>query len=65
VDRFHYLKYALALVLIFVGAKIFVQRFIGKIPPEISLTVMVAILAGGIIFSLWKTRGAKNSAAQS
>jgi len=65
VDRFHYLKYALALVLIFVGAKIFVQRFIGKISPEISLSVTVAILAGGIIFSLWKTRGAKDSAAQS
>ncbi len=56
VDRFHYLKYALALVLIYVGAKIFVQQFIGKIPPEISLTVTVSILAGGIFYSLWKTR---------
>jgi len=62
VDRFHYLKYALALVLIFVGAKIFVQRFTGKIPPEVSLGVTVAILAGGIIYSLWKTRGRKHAA---
>jgi len=56
VDRFHYLKYALALVLIYVGAKIFVQQFIGKIPPEISLGVIVCMLAGGIFYSLWKTR---------
>lgn len=55
VDRFHYLKYALALVLIYVGGKIFVQQFVGKIPPEISLGVTVAILAGGIFYSLWKT----------
>ncbi len=56
VHRFHYLKYALALVLIYVGAKIFVQQFIGKIPPEISLSVTFGILAGGIIYSLYKTR---------
>lgn len=65
VDRFHYLKYALSLVLIFVGAKIFVQQFTGKIPPEVSLGVTVSILAGGIIFSLWKTRGLKSGAPQS
>jgi tellurite resistance protein TerC len=57
VDRFHYLKYALALVLIYVGAKIFVQQFIGKIPPEISLVVTVSLLGGGIVYSLFKTRG--------
>ncbi|MDX2290455.1 MAG: TerC family protein [Hyphomicrobiaceae bacterium] len=56
VDRFHYLKYALALVLVYVGAKIFVQQFIGKIPPEVSLGVTFALLAGGILFSLVKTR---------
>lgn len=57
VHRFHYLKYALALVLIYVGAKIFVQQFIGKIPPEVSLGVTFALLAGGIVYSLLKTRG--------
>lgn len=55
VDRFHYLKYALALVLVYIGSKIFVQKFIGKIDPEISLAITVAILAGGILFSLFKT----------
>ena len=56
VHRFHYLKYALALVLVYVGGKIFVQQFIGKIPPEVSLGVTFALLAGGILVSLYKTR---------
>ncbi len=59
VDRFHYLKYALALVLVYIGSKIFVQKFIGKIDPEISLAITVAILAGGILFSLFKTTRAR------
>jgi tellurite resistance protein TerC len=57
VHRFHYLKYALSLVLIYVGAKIFAQQLIGKIPPEFSLAVTTGLLGGGILFSLWKTRG--------
>lgn len=56
VHRFQYLKYALALVLVFVGAKVFVQKLIGKIPPEISLGVTVLLLGGGIVFSLLRTR---------
>jgi tellurite resistance protein TerC len=60
VKRFHYLKYALSLVLIYVGAKIFVQQFIGKIPPVISLSVTFGLLAGGILYSLWVTRNEKS-----
>ena len=56
VHRFHYLKYALALVLIYVGSKIFLQQFIGKIPPELSLIVTASLLIGGIVASLWATR---------
>ena len=62
VHRFHYLKYALALVLVYIGAKIFVQQIIGKIAPEISLAVTFTLLAGGIVVSLWKTRGSSNAA---
>ncbi len=58
VHRFHYLKYALALVLVYVGGKVFVQQLIGKIPPEVSLGVTVVLLAGGIVFSLLSTRKA-------
>jgi tellurite resistance protein TerC len=59
VHRFHYLKYALALVLIFIGAKIILGDFLwgGKMPAEISLSVTAALLAGGVLYSLWRTRG--------
>ena len=57
IHRFKYLKYALALVLVFIGTKIFLVGIIGKIPPAISLTVTFGLIAGGVIVSLWKTRG--------
>ena len=60
VHRFHYLKYALALVLVFIGSKIFVSDFLldgGKFPPVLSLAVTFALIAAGIVYSLWKTRG--------
>lgn len=58
VHRFHYLKYALALVLIFIGAKIFLGDLVwdGKVPAELSLLVTFSLLAGGVAISLWKTR---------
>lgn len=56
IHRFAYLKYALALVLVFVGGKIFLVGIIGKIPPSISLSVTLGLLVGGVLLSLWKTR---------
>ncbi len=56
VHRFAYLKYALSIVLIYVGAKIFAQPIVGKIPAEVSLIVTVTLLAGGIVLSLLATR---------
>lgn len=58
VHRFYYLKYALALVLIFIGAKIFLGDFVfeGKVPAVLSLTVTLGLIIGGVLFSLWKTR---------
>ncbi len=61
VHRFHYLKYALALVLVFIGAKIFVSDFLiggDKFPPVLSLAVTFALILGGIFYSLYKTKGA-------
>ena len=52
----HYLKYALALVLVFIGAKIFWNQIVGKVDPAISLGVTLALITGGILWSLWKTR---------
>ena len=56
VHRFHYLKYALALVLVFIGGKIFWNQIVSKLDPAISLGVTLALIAGGIVFSLWKTK---------
>lgn len=52
IHRFAYLKYALSLVLIFIGGKIFHNEFYGKLNPAISLGVTFALLAGGVIYSL-------------
>jgi tellurite resistance protein TerC len=56
VRRFQYLKYSLALILVFVGVKIYANHIIGKIPPGISLFVVVCLIVGGVVFSLLKTR---------
>lgn len=66
VHRFHYLKYALALVLVFIGAKIFIGDFLvegGKVHPAISLGVTFALILGGVLWSLWKTRKEEGEAA--
>ncbi len=59
VHRFHYLKYALAILLVFIGSKIFLADLMGleKFPATVSLSVTFAILGAGIAYSLWKTRG--------
>ena len=60
IHRFHYLKYALAAVLVFIGSKIFVTDFLlggDKFPPVASLAVTFALIAAGVGYSLWKTRG--------
>jgi tellurite resistance protein TerC len=59
VHRFHYLKYALAMVLVFIGAKIFWNQIFGKVDPAISLGVTLALIAGGVVYSLWKTKDEK------
>ncbi|UZW54440.1 TerC family protein [Sphingobium sp. JS3065] len=59
VHRFHYLKYALAAILVFIGTKIFVADFLldeGKFPPALSLGVTFALIGAGVGWSLWKTR---------
>jgi tellurite resistance protein TerC len=59
VHRFHYLKYALSVVLIFIGGKIFWNQLVGKLDPAVSLSVTFALLAGGVIVSLLRTREAE------
>lgn len=68
VHRFHYLKYALALVLMFIGVKVGVgylnqQDWIDfHIPTGLSLATTFGLLLGGVLFSLYKTRGEPESA---
>jgi tellurite resistance protein TerC len=61
IHRFAYLKQALAVLLIFIGSKIFVADLMGweKFPAAISLGVTFAILAAGIFWSLWRTRSSR------
>lgn len=54
--RFVYLKYALSLVLIFIGCKILLHGLDIKIHAGISLGVTFALLAGGVLVSLYSTR---------
>ena len=41
----------------FIGTKIFLIGIIGKFPPVLSLGVTFGLIAGGVLVSLWKTRG--------
>lgn len=53
--RFIYLKYALALVLLFIGGKILLHQLL-PIPPAVSLGVTFALLSGGVLASWLRTR---------
>ena len=56
--RFAYLKYALSILLIFIGSKMFIADLMGweKFPPAWSLGITFAILGTGVIVSLVKTK---------
>lgn len=57
IERFHLLKYALALILIFVGLKMvwLNEAFGGKFPIEWSLGIIGALLGGAVVASLvWR-----------
>jgi len=56
IHRFKYLKPALALILIFIGGKVFVADLLGveKFPASISLGVTLALLSGGVLVSVFK-----------
>jgi tellurite resistance protein TerC len=58
IHRFKYLKYSLAVVLIFIGSKIFLADIFGleKFPAVISLSVTFGLIAFGVLYSLYKTK---------
>ena len=60
IARFEYLKYAISVLLVFIGSKIFLAHFLfpatNKFPAELSLGITLAILTAGVVFSLRKTK---------
>lgn len=57
IHRFKYLKPALAIVLIFIGSKVFVADLLGleKFPAAVSLGITFLIIGTGIVWSLLRT----------
>ena len=56
VERLHYLKTALAALLVFIGIKMALGEVVGKIGPEVSLPVIALILGAGVVASLVRER---------
>jgi tellurite resistance protein TerC len=57
-DRFHLIKYGLSMVLVFIGCKMLAANWF-HVPVQWSLLVIVTLIGGSIVASLWVTR--KNS----
>ena len=62
IDRFDLMKYAISFVLAFIGFKVFYNAYcdvsnLPHISPSMSLTVTIAALAAGFVFSAIKTGG--------
>ncbi len=64
-ERFKYMKYALSIILIFIGGKVFYSHFFEKIPPFYSLSITVILLVSGVVFSLIKTKSDEKKADHS
>jgi tellurite resistance protein TerC len=60
IHRFHYLKYALALILVLIGVKIVLLMIGIKLPAILTLGLTFGLIAGGVGYSLHKTREIKD-----
>lgn len=54
-DKFHYMKYALIGVLLFVGIKMVIVHYI-KIPTNISLIIILGFLVSGVLYSVYRSQ---------
>ncbi len=63
-NRFRYLQVSLAIVLVLIGIKVALVPFGVKIDTLLSLVVTIGILVGGVLYSLWKTRGEPDISAE-
>lgn len=64
IHRFHYMKYALSIILIFIGLKAFYSHYFDKIPASVSLGITLTLLIGGFVFSMFKTRNEAQAIAR-
>ena len=53
-DKFHYLRYGLSLVLIFIGLKMLLQSVLGHINVYVSLLVIFVLLGGSVLLSFFR-----------
>jgi tellurite resistance protein TerC len=58
IDRFHYLKYGLAAILVIVGVKMMTEDLF-HVDPWVILVLVAAIVGGSMLFSLLATRPAE------
>jgi tellurite resistance protein TerC len=52
IDKFHYLKLGLSIVLVFIGAKMLVTFFDYHVPTPLSLLIVAGVLIGSVVASL-------------
>jgi len=64
-DKFHYLKIGLGVVLTFVGVKMVLAHTAWKIDTHVSLGVIVVVLATSVVMSLLRPKAVAASAAPS
>jgi tellurite resistance protein TerC len=55
-DKFKYLKEGIAIILVFIGAKMLIEYFGIKLHIAISLSVIVLCLGGAVLFSIYKKK---------
>lgn len=57
IDKFHYLKFALALILTFIGVKMLGKEFVHDLPVWITLGIVAGTLLGAVVASvIWPPR---------
>ncbi len=56
IDRFHYLKAGLSIVLIFIGAKMLATMFHLHVDTAVSLVVVACVLIGSVVLSLLRPK---------
>jgi tellurite resistance protein TerC len=62
-DRFSFLKQGLAMLLVFIGAKMLISPF-AHLPITVSLAVIIVVVAGAVAASLWRDRAGRRPASR-